>query len=158
MDEKKDYWQIYNAIESSIKFADTKAMSFIGIIGIILTILQKRLVDILKLPPTNSIKILCVISVVLLIGSVICSILCLYPQKSKTEKNAFYYKSIAKNFDEERYCEYLNEISNETFDKQLSIQIYQLATVCDKKYKFVKWSLWFFISGIAFLILLLFYL
>ena len=156
MDEKKDYWQIYNAIESSIKFADTKAISFIGIIGILLTLFQKQLVNILILPPTNPIKILSIISIALLLGSIICSILCLYPRKSdETEKNAFYYKSIAKNFDEKRYCKYLYELPSETFDKQIGMQIYQLATVCDKKYRYVKWSLRFFISGIAFLILLI---
>ena len=156
MDEKKDYWEIYDSIESSIKFADTKAIAFIGIIGILLNFFQKQLMEVLTLPATNSLKILCIISIFSLISSLILSILCLYPRKSdETDKNAFYYKSIAKNFSEKEYCKYLHEIPNKTFNEQLNVQIYQLATVCDEKYKYVKYSLRLFIIGIGLLILLL---
>ena len=82
--------------------------------------------------------------------------LCLYPQKSdKTEKNAFYYKAISNNFDFENYQKYLGDLNDETFYNQLAIQIFQLASVCDKKYEYVEKSLKFFIYSIVTLIILM---
>lgn len=156
MDEKQDYWKIYNLTESWIKFADAKAIAFLGIIGIILTIFIKQFQYVLSLPVTNLIKLLSIISIAFLIISVIFSILCLYPQKSdKTEKNAFYYKAISNNFDSENYQKYLRDLNDETFYNQLAIQIFQLASVCDKKYEYVEKSLKFFIYSIVILIILM---
>ncbi|MEE0942221.1 MAG: DUF5706 domain-containing protein [Methanobrevibacter sp.] len=157
MAKKEDYWKIYHLTESWIKFADTKAIAFLGIIGIILTIFIKNFKIFSELPITNTIKLLSLISVGLLIISVFFSILCLYPQKSdKIEKNAFYYNAISHNFKQDSYGKYLDELNEETFYNQLSVQIFQLASVCDKKYCYVEKSLKFFIwGGVVLFILLL---
>lgn len=144
---KDDLWKIYDANKEWIKFADTKAIAFIAIIGFIFNIFYSISDDLICLKNTNVVKILFILGVVFLLISLILSITALFPRFSKADKNFIYYKSVSDNFDNEEY--YYNEIikSKNILDKQLSYQNYQLAVLATKKYSIVKWVLITFVIG-----------
>ena len=149
MDKKDDYWKIYNTNKEWIKFADTKAIAFMAIIGVIFNFVYKINEDILCLNNYNILKIVYFTSIALLSISLLLSIYCLIPRTSKTDtedNNIIYYKAINDNFEnEEKYYETVQNVKD--FKKQLNIQNYQLATVAVKKYSIVKLSLIFFAGG-----------
>ncbi|WP_427831892.1 Pycsar system effector family protein [Methanobrevibacter intestini] len=149
-----DLWKIYDVNKEWIKFADTKSIAFIAIIGVIFNILFTIADKILILNNYNIIKILFVGFVVFLFISLLLSVCCLMPRTSKTDGNVIYYKSIADNFnDEQDYCDTLKSIDNDEFKTQLSSQVYQLAIVANRKYSIVKWALRFFGGGIILFLL-----
>lgn len=120
-------WKIYNANKEWIKFADTKAIAFIAIIGIFFNILFNVTDEILILSNFNIVKILYVISIGLLSLSLLLSICCLYPRINRTEvveNNLIYYKSINDNFKNEK--EYYDAVNgtNCGLDEQLIAQNY----------------------------------
>ena len=153
---KENLWKIYNANKEWIKFADTKAIAFIAIIGVIFNIFFSIKDEIIKLSNCNIVKILYIVSIVLLSFSLLFSIYCLMPRTSKTEEEKstiIYYKSITDNFKSEKeYYEAVKNVKN--FEEELSGQNYQLANVATKKYSIVKISLILFALGV--LILLIF--
>lgn len=53
------------------------------------------------------------------------------------------------------FSDYIENLSEGSFYNQLSIQIFLLPTICEKKYAYVEKALKFFILGIACFILLL---
>ena len=151
-------WKIYDANKEWIKFADTKAIAFIAIIGILFNILFNVADEILILNNYNIVKILYVISIVLLSVSLLFSVCCLCPRTSKTDivdNNVIYYKAINDNFKNEK--EYYNAVKDaeDCFDKHLSLQNYQLAKVATTKYSIVKWSLILFAAGFMVIIILM---
>jgi hypothetical protein len=152
-------WKIYEVNKEWIKFADTKAIAFIAIIGVIFNILFKVTDEIVSLSNYNIVKILYGISIFLLSISLLLSVCCLCPRTSKTDtvdkKNVIYYKSINDNFENEN--DYFSELkeSDANFDEQLSAQIYQLAKVATKKYCIVKWSLRLFAISFVLIIILM---
>lgn len=150
--ENDDLWKIYEANKEWIKFADTKAIAFIAIIGVIFNILYNLASHILCLGNYNIIKILYIFSIILLSLSLLFSVCCLIPRKSEVKnKNIIYYESINKNFSNEE--EYHIEIENiKNLSQHLSSQNYQLANVASEKYSTVKKALILFGIGI-FLIL-----
>ena len=78
-----------------IKFADTKAIAFIAIIGVLFNFLYSIKDKFLCLSNYHIFKILYFASFVLLAISLLCSVYCLLPRTSKTdivEKNVIYYK------------------------------------------------------------------
>lgn len=154
MDE--NLWKIYDANKEWIKFADTKAIAFIAIIGVIFNILTNIGSRIIILDNYNIIKILYIISIIFLSISLLLSICCLMPQKSEVKKrNIIYYESISTNF--RNGMEYQKEIEDiENFTPHLSSQIYKLAKVASGKYFIVKISLILF--GLGILSILLFFL
>ena len=152
-------WKIYDANKEWIKFADTKAIAFIAIIGVLFNFIYKINNQILCLSNYNILKIIYSISIILLTLSLISSVCCLIPRTSKTNtenKNIIYYKAINDNFNNEN--EYYNSVKKvKNFEEQLSTQNYQLAKVATKKYKIVKCSLILFKLGfIAILIFTIF--
>ena len=151
-------WKIYNANKEWIKFADTKAIAFIAIIGIFFNILFNVTDEILILSNFNIVKILYVISIGLLSLSLLLSICCLYPRINRTEvveNNLIYYKSINDNFKNEK--EYYDAVKGTTcgLDEQLIAQNYQLAKVATTKYSIVKWALILFATGFVVIMLLM---
>ena len=108
----ENLWKIYEANKEWIKFADTKAIAFIAIIGVIFNVLYKIADEIISLSNYNIVKILYGVSIVLLVVSLLLSVYCLLPRTSKTDGadvNLIYYKSINDNFDsEEKYCDAIN--------------------------------------------------
>lgn len=154
--EDEDLWKIYDANKEWIKFADTKAIAFIAIIGVIFNILYNISGYILCLSNYNIIKILYISSIILLFLSLIFSLCCLLPRKSEVKnKNIIYYESINNFNNKEEYHNEIVTINNLTQD--LTSQIYQLANVASKKYCTVKKALILFGIGIL-LILALFLL
>lgn len=148
--KNEDLWKIYDANKEWIKFADTKAIAFIAIIGVIFNILYKMGSCVIY-SQNIFLYISYFGSIICLIISLFCSINCLSPRKSKTKKNIIYYESIYDNFKNED--EYHNEIVDANINKHLSSQVYQLAKVAHKKYGIVKKSLIFFGFGIVLIIL-----
>ena len=111
-------WKIYEVNKEWIKFADTKAIAFIAIIGVIFNILFKVTDEIVSLSNYNIVKILYGISIFLLSVSLLLSVCCLCPRTSKTDtvdkKNVIYYKSINDNFENENdYFSELKKIKKE---------------------------------------------
>jgi len=157
----EDLWKIYDANKEWIKFADTKAIAFIAIIGVLFNGLYKIADEIISLSNYNIVKILYCASIVLLVGSLLLSVYCLLPRTSKTEGtdvNLIYYKSINDNFDsEEKYCDAIND-ENINFKGQLCVQNYQLASVAMTKYSIVKLSLILFAAGFVLIIIFMFLL
>lgn len=144
----KNLWKIYDANKEWIKFADTKAIAFIAIIGVLFNFIYKINEQIICLSNYNILKITYFISIILLASSLILSVCCLIPRTSKTteNKNIIYYKSITDNFNDGR--EYYDAVKKvENLNEQLSIQNYQLAKVASKKYGIVKCSLILFKLG-----------
>lgn len=144
----KDYWKIYDANKEWIKFADTKAIAFTAIIGVIFNFIYTVNKQIVCLSNYNTLKIIYFISIILLTSSLILSVCCLIPRTSKTteNKNIIYYKSINDNFNNE--YEYYNAVKKvKDFDEQINSQNYQLGKVATKKYCIVKWSLILFKLG-----------
>lgn len=157
----ENLWKIYEANKEWIKFADTKAIAFIAIIGVIFNVLYKIADEIISLSNYNIVKILYGVSIVLLVVSLLLSVYCLLPRTSKTDGddvNLIYYKSINDNFDsEEKYCDAINN-ENINFKGQLCVQNYQLASVATTKYSIVKWSLILFAAGFVLIIIFMFLL
>lgn len=155
---KDEYlWKIYDANKEWIKFADTKAIAFIAIIGVIFNVLYNMKSFVFCLENNNIIKIFYIFSIVFLFLSLILSVCCLIPRKSEVkDKNIIYYESISKNFSNEE--EYHSEIKNKkNYTSHLISQIYQLANVASDKYCTVKISLILFSFGIfVFVLFLLF--
>lgn len=157
----ENLWKIYEANKEWIKFADTKAIAFIAIIGVIFNVLYKIADEIISLSNYNIVKILYGVSIVLFVVSLLLSVYCLLPRTSKTDGddvNLIYYKSINDNFDsEEKYCDAINN-ENINFKGQLCVQNYQLASVATTKYSIVKWSLILFAAGFVLIIIFMFLL
>ena len=148
--ENDDLWKIYEANKEWIKFADTKAIAFIAIIGVIFNILYK--IGSCVIYSRNIFLYISYFgSILCLIFSLFFSIYCIFPRKSETKKNIIYYESICVNFKNEN--QYHNEIVDANINKQLSSQVYQLAKVAHKKYCIVKKSLIFFGLGIGLIIM-----
>ncbi|WP_295114537.1 Pycsar system effector family protein [uncultured Methanobrevibacter sp.] len=144
---KDDLWKIYDANKEWIKFADTKAIAFIAIIGVIFNIFYRICDELFSLENANIIKVLFILGIVLLLISLVLSVISMFPRSSKANKNIIYYKSVNDNFDNEE--EYYNEIkiSENSLCKQLSYQNYQLSVVATKKYLIVKYVLITFVIG-----------
>lgn len=144
---KDDLWKIYDANKEWIKFADTKAIAFIAIIGVIFNIFYRICDELFSLENANIIKVLFILGIVLLLISLVLSVISMFPRSSKANKNIIYYKSVNDNFDNEE--EYYNEIkiSENSSCKQLSYQNYQLSVVATKKYLIVKYVLITFVIG-----------
>ena len=144
---KDDLWKIYDANKEWIKFADTKAIAFIAIIGVIFNIFYRICDELFSLENANIIKVLFILGIVLLFISLVLSVISMFPRSSKANKNIIYYKSVNDNFDNEE--EYYNEIkiSENSLCKQLSYQNYQLSVVATKKYLIVKYVLITFVIG-----------
>lgn len=144
---KDDLWKIYDANKEWIKFADTKAIAFIAIIGVIFNIFYRICNELFSLENANIIKVLFILGIVLLLISLVLSVISMFPRSSKANKNIIYYKSVNDNFDNEE--EYYNEIkiSENSLCKQLSYQNYQLSVVATKKYLIVKYVLITFVIG-----------
>ena len=144
---KDDLWKIYDANKEWIKFADTKAIAFIAIIGVIFNIFYRICDELFSLKNANIIKVLFILGIVLLLISLVLSVISMFPRSSKANKNIIYYKSVNDNFDNEE--EYYNEIkiSENSLCKQLSYQNYQLSVVATKKYHIVKYVLITFVIG-----------
>ena len=145
----EDYWKIYGAQKEWIKFADTKAIAFIAIIGVLFNFIYKINDQINCLSNTNILKLTYFLSIALLSISLILSVCCLIPRTSETnpkDKNIIYYKAVNDNFKNE--TEYYNAVIKvKNFEEQINIQNYQLAKVATKKYLIVKWSLRLFKFG-----------
>lgn len=143
----EDLWKIYEANKEWIKFADTKAIAFIAIIGVIFNIFYGICDELFSLKNANNIKLLFIMGVVFLLISLVFSVISMFPRSSKVNKNIIYYKSVNDNFDSEE--EYYNEIkiSKNNLCKQLSYQNYQLSVVATKKYRIVKCVLITFVIG-----------
>ena len=144
---KDDLWKIYDANKEWIKFADTKSIAFIAIIGVIFNIFYRICDELFSLENANIIKVLFILGIVLLLISLVLSVISMFPRSSKANKNIIYYKSVNDNFDNEE--EYYNEIkiSENSLCKQLSYQNYQLSVVATKKYLIVKYVLITFVIG-----------
>lgn len=156
----EDLWKIYEANKEWIKFADTKAIAFIAIIGVLFNFLYSIKDKFLCLSKYHIFKILYFASFVLLAISLLCSVYCLLPRTSKTdivEKNVIYYKAINDNFKDEK--EYYDAVkcSKDGFEEQLSVQNYQLAKVATKKYSIVKVSLILFSLGFIAILIIMFF-
>lgn len=152
-------WKIYEANKEWIKFADTKAIAFIAIIGVLFNFLYSIKDKFLFLSNFHFFKILYFASFVLLAISLLCSVYCLLPRTSKTDivdNNVIYYKAINDNFKDEK--EYYNAVkcSKDSFEEQLSAQNYQLAKVATKKYSIVKVSLILFSLGFLAILIIVF--
>lgn len=146
--EKKDLWTIYDENKEWIKFADAKAIAFIAVIGVIFNILYS-IKDYVYCTDSLMIKAGYSLTFIFLSLSLFCSVICLIPRTSKSDKNIIYYKAINDNFSNEK--EYVNETKNigeDSLNNQLSIEIYQLAKVANKKYKIINCSLKLFCVGI----------
>lgn len=155
----ENLWKIYEANKEWIKFADTKAIAFIAIIGVLFNFLYSIKDKFICLSNYHIFKILYFGSFGLLALSLLCSVYCLLPRTSRTDivdNNVIYYNAINDNFKDEK--EYYNAIKDakKNFGEQLSIQNYQLAKVATKKYSIVRVSLILFSLGfLAILIIIL---
>ena len=152
---KEDLWKIYGANKEWIKFADTKAIAFIAIIGVIFNIFFSIKDEIIKLNNFNIVKMFYFASIVLLSLSLLFSIYCLIPRTSKTEDekfNVIYFKGITDNFkNQNEYCDAIKKIDD--FEEKVCGQNYQLANVATEKYSIVKWSLILFALGFSILLM-----
>ena len=155
----ENLWKIYETNKEWIKFADTKAIAFIAIIGVLFNFLYTIKDKFLCLSNYHIFKILYFASFGLLALSLLCSVFCLLPRTSKTDivdNNVIYYKAINDNFKDEK--EYYNAIKDakNNFEEQLSVQNYQLAKVASKKYSIVKVSLILFSLGFLAILIIVF--
>lgn len=146
--DKKDLWTIYDVNKEWIKFSDTKAIAFIAVIGVIFNILYS-MKDYVYCTDSLVIKGGYILTLIFLSLSLFSSVFCLIPRTSKSDNNIIYYKFINEYYSNEK--EYVNEtktIDEDKFKEQVSVQIYQLAKVANKKYRIIKWSLTLFCLGI----------
>ena len=154
---EEDLWKIYDTNKEWVKFAESKAIGFIVIIGVVLNIFFNNIKDdFMCLSNYNIFKWLYLISLIFFLISLFCLIYCLIPKNTKTgseKRNVIYYKSINDNFKNEN--DYYHHAINhsEDFKENLCTQIYQLAKVATNKYSIVKLALISFLFGIIILIL-----
>ncbi|MBE6494105.1 MAG: hypothetical protein E7Z84_05820 [Methanosphaera stadtmanae] len=146
--DKKDLWTIYDENKEWIKFADAKAIAFIAVIGVIFNILYS-IKDYVYCADSLVIKGGYIITFIFFSLSLFSSVFCLIPRTSKSDNNIIYYKSISEYYSNEKeYVDEIKIIEEDKFKEQISVQIYQLAKVANKKYRIINWSLTLFCLGI----------
>lgn len=146
MDDKLEYlWKVYNAIDESIKFSNSKAAATLAINGILISLVLSQIInteDFLDRYPL--LTIFFIIFFLLTLFSIILCSLCLIPSSSIEKSDSIiYFERIAKNFKTDE--DYLNKVKmilsdDEESMKQLTIQIRQLSKVATYKFEYIKWG------------------
>lgn len=161
MNDKLEYlWKVYNAIDESIKFSNSKAATSLAINGILISLVLSQIINtkcfLDRSPVLTFLFILFFLST---LSSIILCSLCLMPSSSIEKSDSIiYFERIAKDFKSNE--DYLNKAKmilsdDEESLKQLTIQIRQLSKVASYKFEFIKWGVFSFSITIFMLLIIL---
>jgi hypothetical protein len=154
----EEYWKILNSINEWIRFSDIKAGAILSIYGVLLTVIYSNSKQVFELLNSNNcILILAIIATLSSIASVIFSFLTLNPTlKNKNPHSILFFGHVQEKFDEfENYNEHAVQViqDKDRYRNQLAEQVFTNSKISWRKFKFISWSIRFFMATISVLIL-----
>ena len=166
MDDKiETLWNIYDSINSMIKFSDTKATAILAINGVVLTIIFSNISKFLPLIADPLYRNFVIVSVTVgtLTGivSIICSISCLIPKtnfykdKKDYKTSTIFFGDIAKKENPGSYSQFIKEVLSK--EGQLENDILQSIWINSKisANKFLKVQLAVILLGLTIFFLII---
>lgn len=151
-----EYWSILTSINEWIRFSDLKAGVIISIYGVLFTIVYSNPSQVFGILKNND-WIFCISILVILvtITSIILAFLSLNPfLKNKNPSSVIYFGHIQEAFkNHKKYHEKASKVFKEKSDHELQLaeQVYINSKICWRKFKFVTWSIRFFVGSLGLL-------
>jgi hypothetical protein len=139
---KREYlWNIQTTTNSYVQFADTKAAFCVGIASAFVAALLtgKAQVLFLKSGPKNVLGFMSLGAFVFLGISLIAALMVVWPRPWKSSENKFvFWDGIAKGFHTaESFAAEFSSQANADLTLHLAHEVYDLATVCHRKYVWI---------------------
>jgi hypothetical protein len=137
-------WKIYEYLSSYIHFADAKAGAVIAIatLGIASLALLPA-----SLAPWQAASIR--LSLLLLLGSVVCALVTLVPRTNKkARQGSIFWGNIAAH---DSYSDYQTTLQKSEDFEEVVKQIYYLAGIAETKYWWVSKGIWLQVAGLPLL-------
>jgi hypothetical protein len=155
----------YTDSQGMISLADSKANISLTIQSFLLTItlgfsilsnIFTHLSNLIELYPELVLFyiIVLIIFIIMSIIGILCTIGVYYPREAKEEsekvrKGLFYFKHVLSYGTSDKYFEKIEGLSEQTLMEEYSRQIFQLASIADRKFRFVKFSILFLIINMS---------
>lgn len=162
MNKNENLWRILQMTNEWVRYSDTKAVTLLGVQGILLGFLMKSLGDAFSGEMSLYLLFLILIAFALNIASVVFAFLCINPQlNSQGSISPIYFGSIANHFkDSGHYYEHFSKTFDEDdhIAKELCSQVYINSCTANKKFCRVTYSLRFFVGSLFCWMSLLFFL
>lgn len=137
-------WKIHEHLSENIKFADAKAgllIIFIStLIGALHTTGNTKQLAIFSLSFRGIILLL---TLMLMLTSIFFAVIVILPRlKTSVNTGIIFWVGILTHGKSDSYAEKMATVTEADLINQLSAQVFDLAEICNQKYKYVKYSLY----------------
>ncbi|GIW24272.1 Pycsar system effector family protein [Meiothermus sp.] len=143
MDKTDHTWQIRDAVDGDIQFADTKAGFIIG-----LALLGVALLGELPPSPPPWKSALVAVAGLLFSGAIVASILCVRPRAARTFGGTLFWGHIAAHGD---FATYKQALEQSDALEEVARQAYEMARIARRKYLFIAYATDFLLGGLILL-------
>jgi hypothetical protein len=140
MDKTNHAWQIRDAVDSDIQFADTKAGFIIG-----LAVLGVALLGDLPPSPPSWKSALAAMAGFLLLGAIVASILSVRPRATRYAQGTIFWGHVAAHGD---FTTYKQALEQSDLLEEVARQVYEMARIARRKYTFIAYATNFLLWGL----------